>query len=389
MIYFVEINKTHHEHEVVNGCLIEMLSTIYQGNLVYIGSEAHFVNLNFRHKTKVQCNFVRVIPPKDGNKMQWIRKFIVEIASLIRVLNVAKRQNAELVFFSSLSVVANYVLSCVKPFRFKDIRVVVTLHGELELIKKPGGQSKIERLYGDILRNALDRSPANIKYLVLGQSIKDQVLKNNILKTDQVLTIEHPYVFPDVDAASYSYQVPSFGHLGIAKRSKNSQMFFELADRFSTKVHAGGARFALIGRRWTDITLPPDSSVEYATSTEFLDRATYLNRLESIQYAVFFYDDEHYGMTGSGAIMDAIAFNKPIICLRNSYFANLFALTDVQPGWIFNTFEELCDKVSQITDGRESSTYAMQVDALKEIKEKFALPYLEKLLAGQLKDWKR
>ncbi len=386
MVFFAEINKTDNEHEVINGCLLQMICNIYkEKEVVFWGAKKHFENLELADHSLISKFFVSIRRPKDGNKLNWILKYFHEIRLIIRLLRHAKKNKANLLFFSSLSVFGNYAIVSITKYFFKKLPIVITMHGEMELLKQDPKRSKTEQIFGKILKKALRKNTNNIWYLLLGSTIKKQAINLEFLKENQILCIEHPYIFPERSRDPSLQSIPTFGHLGIAKKSKNSQLFFALAKRFSQEILDKRVKFKIIGRVWEDLEKEVDSLVEYADTQGSLNRSVYSKRISEIDYAIFLYDNKHYELTGSGAIMDAISFQKPILCLKTEYFANLFSLTGKEPGWIFDDFESLSEKIKDIIDGKEIENYCKQLQNIESLKRFFSLSCIEIQLASELR----
>lgn len=386
MIFFAEINKTDNEHEVINGCLLQMIYNIFsEDEVVFWGSEKHFVHLKIDVKRNLKKKFINVLAPKDGNKLFWTWKFCREARLIWSLLKSAQQSRVKLVFFSSLSIPGNFFINHLALKFFKEVPVVITLHGELGLLSTRMHQTRVERNFATLLKKALRCNTGNINYLLLGELIREEVLESNLLRKERILCIEHPYTFPAVTTRYFPSLVPAFGHLGIAKRSKNSHFFFKLAERFYAQIQAGLVKFTLIGRMWNDFGFDNQGLIEFEDTFNFLDRDTYIRRIQQIDYAVFFYDDNQYGITGSGAIMDAIAYDKPILCLKNKFFTQLFSsTTEGKPGWIFEDMESMFKKINDIIAGEEKDKYEDQVKCIKSLKSLISVKSIEKRLASEL-----
>lgn len=384
MVYFAELNKTGEEHAVINGSLLQMISHIFNGEkIVFWGSKVHFDKLE-RGNLDIYTHFIRVRKPKDKDKFNWILKFLTEIIFIFRILICANRDNVRFIFFSSLSVFGNYTLKILASLLFRKIPLIIMLHGELELLRRNSVHKKVDRYYGFILEKALKKRASNIKYLVLGEFIKDMSLELGLLKEDQILVIDHPFTFPRIDTHPRMYSIPHFGHIGVAKKSKNSHLFFKLAEQFSKEIALGQVKFSIIGMVLNDMKGYVSGSVECVGNDKFVERHLYEKYISEIDYSIFLYDDNNYGLTGSGAIMDAISYQKPILCLKNRYFSQLFANEYHRPGWTFNNIEELSQKITEIIGGKERDTYMTQVSFFDPLKNQFSISQIEKQLAGEL-----
>lgn len=384
MIYFAEINKTKHEHEMINACLLEIVQALFSNDeIVFYGEEELFSNLNFDKKAQIQKRFQKILTPKDGNKLFWIWKFIHEIILITRILRSAKKEKVKLVLFSSLSISGNYYTSIISKYLLKGPNVIVVIHGELELLKQSASLRKVERLMGQLLKKSFKINAKSVKYLILGKSIRDAILEYGFLKEDQLITIEHPYVFPLVEEYSKDSDL-IFGHIGVAKKSKHSDKFFGFGQKFKENILRKEVEFIVIGRVLPDVQFATNSLVRYIDTKTFLPREEYIKLCNTIKYAVFLYDDENYELTSSGAFMDALSFHKPILCLRNKFFENLFNSVPYKIGWLLDDIEQIEQKIEQIINKDEDLDFETLSNNMARLKNNYSITTIKKTLAPQL-----
>ena len=100
--------------------------------------------------------------------------------------------------------------------------------------------------------------------------------------------------------------------------------------------------------------------------------------LVQIDYALFTYKLNSYKYTASGALIDAINFEKPIIALSNDYVKSYFDIYG-NIGYLCNSYEELKNKIITITKNFPKEEYEIQVKNIQNIKKRENLkniPYL-------------
>src|SRR5690606_5834180 len=134
--------------------------------------------------------------------------------------------------------------------------------------------------------------------------------------------------------------------IGVAKRAKNSQLFFELAQVVSRNSGSDAASFSVAGMVLEELKPLKKEWIDHVAITGPLAPDGYIKACAEIRYAVFCYADEDYELIGSGAVMDAIALEIPIIAIKNNYFAALFDRSGIAPGILCQNFRELCEVVT-------------------------------------------
>ncbi|WPU95800.1 hypothetical protein SNE25_09750 [Mucilaginibacter sabulilitoris] len=330
----------------------------------------HYQNVSLNLKV----NYKKVIQPEKSNKIKWVLKLLSEMAMISQVVYSANKNNAKAVFFSSLSPVGNLYLSLIIPLANNSIKFVIALHGELELSKSNNWHKRIENIYGKALRSSFNKPIKNRKFLILSRIIYNNILKLSLLKPFQMMFIEHPYIFTDIALEQLGLGNTSpiiFGHLGVAKFAKQSQLFFKLAEAMKEYVINGVVHFVVVGPIFEEIKPYVNEFVSYNETADFISRDDYKVKASSLNYSVFFYDEESYELTSSGALMDAIAYEKPIIGLRIKLLETLFDVHSCAPGYIFTDVENLFNSMKRIIEEHDLN-YANLVDCIKSKKALFS-----------------
>lgn len=226
-------------------------------------------------------------------------------------------------------------------------KVLIFCHGEMESIasdiNRKGLLSKI--LYSNCRNFFLDNKLTiadGLYFSVLGDSIKNNL--GHYLSEDAMLrfvSIDHPYIFKPLSASPrQSYRKGlRLGTVGSMSVSKGSDKLVEYAGLCKNKgleveiSHTG--RIVSGGEE-----IRQQGIVDISPQHMELTRQEYDKRLSGLDYILFFYDSDSYKITASGAIMDSLAIEKPVIALRNDYFDYIFEK--------FGTFGYLADNVDQM-----------------------------------------
>ncbi|WP_207536420.1 hypothetical protein [Desertivirga arenae] len=293
---------------------------------------------------------VDVINTEIANKWKWFLKLISELWYIIKIFFFASKGNVRLIYFCSLSPLGTYAVTLFSYILFKRIRVIITLHSELGLLKEENKKKIVERVYAKLLLAAFRKQVRNLKFLILNEEVANSVTNEKFLNERQIISIDHPYIFEVIPEKSPIDGGPIvFGHLGVAKLSKRSHLFFKLAESMKEEIELGIVKFIVVGRVLAEMMPFLNNYVEYSTSNKLLDRDEYIKQARDIDYSVFLYDDKSYGFTSSGAIMDALAFEKPILSIQLGIFNTIFG-KDCPPGYVYNNFEEMNISIRSVID---------------------------------------
>lgn len=384
MILFCEVNKTGLEHALVNRQMLTLLARIFPGATTYARvSESHWAAISRNEQVEgIMPVFEPVVRSAKGNKWRWIVKLLTECKLSFRILRHAQREKAALVFFASSSPVGNLFISLMLTFLFRKCKVIITLHGELQLLRQRGGKC-VDRLYASFLRMAFTMRLLGRRYLVLDPYIRDRLVTYKLLPGDRIIAIRHPLTHEGEISPPNAGPGIVFGHLGVAKLEKRSPLFFELAAKFQSDVAVGRASFVVAGQLLDEMQPFINNWVEYSDSDELVSYDAYLDHCMKMQYAIFFYDNAGYELISSGTIMDAISFEIPIIALKNGYFTRLFDACAVPPGILCNDFEELCDVVYKVITS-DGFNYGQLKVGMRLLKHKFGLGQLQDDFSSQL-----
>jgi len=377
MVHFCEINKTDSEHAMVNRGLIQLLSEAYPDQKLKIHvSPSHLDALGFDDVTfsYLLVQQVQVLSPVAGSKVQWLKKLWEEGKLLFQLLGRGKNTPAHLLFFSSLSPLGAFLLSFFsRRWMFKG-PVVLTLHGELQLlISKPS--KAIDKVYARLLGHALKRPGPSLSFLVLDPFVKQFLVQNGFVLPHAIFQIPHPIRFPAPEVPDVRPSPPLvIGHIGVAKHSKNSSVFFKWAEKFSYEIEANHLRFVLAGAVLPEMVGHTNEYVEHEPGHGFIDEFKFQSLCKEMHYAVFLYQEEHYQLVSSGALMEAISFEIPILALRTARLEALFAQVHPAPGKLYEDAEALYqDLVLFCRYGKQDPS---MLSGIRKLKSHYSMPQL-------------
>jgi hypothetical protein len=209
----------------------------------------------------------------------------------------------------------------------------------------------------------------NIQYLVLEQSIRDTVLQNLPFLSGQLEAFDHPTSPKEAESQSSDLSEPiRFGFLGLANKAKGFPLFVEVANDVTAK-HGRRIEFHAIGR------FPPNGALE--NGTEILEtkpagtrmsRADFVRGVTPLHFVILPHEVGPYRLSASGVLLDAIAWQKPVIARRIPIFEAMFdQYGDI--GYLFSDDSELMAIVEQILTTADKSRYRTQVLNLRSARK--------------------
>ena len=235
-------------------------------------------------------------------------------------------------------------------------RVLIFCHGELEfVVSQVNKQGLLSRILSHrclrFFTNPRTHISHSLFFSVLGNHIRHNL--KNILPpsfSGHLFSMAHPYLFfKSSEHARHPHKKLSIGTCGTMTLSKGALVMAQFAAKCRDRhldidiYHVGSVLSGLDEMLQAGIHIP---SAERALSREAYDE-----KVNQLDYLLFFYDPNSYQITASGAVMDAIALQKPIIALRNDYFQYLFD-TFGPFGILDNSVDAMVEHISQICEGR-------------------------------------
>jgi hypothetical protein len=209
----------------------------------------------------------------------------------------------------------------------------------------------------------------HIQYLVLEHPIRDMVLKSVPSLSSNILTLEHPITPNEGATKDMDLKEPiAFGFLGLANKSKGFPYFVQLAKDVTAK-YGRRAHFHAIGHSPTDET--PINGIDVLESEpakEQMTRAEFTKRVSQLHFIVLPHEASPYTLSASGVLLDAIAWEKPIIARKIPIFKAMFErYGDI--GYLFSDDLELNRIVEHILEIADKTRYRTQVCNLRSARK--------------------
>lgn len=350
MIYFAELFMTGGQHAAFNGAMLAVLRNAFPDQEISLfAAKSHYEQLSSNEApiSAVHYHPVHIVPNKSGSLRRWALKFINEFTQIIKLLIHSRKKSVQLVYFSFLSPLGQYLVSLYARYlNYKKQQILVTLHG-LDILHTKGPQKRIDRFYAKLLKKAFACSSANKRYIVLEERIADYLVHNQYLQAQEVIRLAHPYRF-DIRVSPRTDKPIIFAHLGVARLAKNSHLFFALASRFAEQVESGELIFQVVGPVLPEIKSHLNPWVQYVNEETFLSQSDYAQNCQQAHYALFLYNEANYTLTSSGAVMDAISYQLPILALNSPVFDSLRLISYSFPGKLYVDIESMYNDMQEL-----------------------------------------
>ncbi len=381
MIFVADFFMTFGQHAPFNAAFLAVLSEAYPSErIVFFADPGHIQQLGKLYNFPDQVHFepVKVDANTHHSKSAWLKKFWNEFRLLNSLFRKADQYKPNKIFFCFLSPVAQYVLSR----RKLAFETSIVLHG-LDVLNEGSSKPLVQQLFAGLIKRAFKKKQPNKYYVVLEQNIKTYLMNRGFLKSEELLLIHHPYIFENMDGKRFSGEPIVFAHLGVARLSKKSDLFFRLADYFRAEVEAGVFEFRLVGSLLPEMTSFINPWVRiYEENGKYLSQELYSSLCREAHYAVFCYPEDAYTLSSSGAILDALKYNLPVLAVRNSYFEEISR--DHQDAFIlFDNFAALRLGIENISSGKNGG-YDTLRDSIEKMKNYYRIESVARELTAQL-----
>lgn len=251
----------------------------------------------------------------------------------------------------------------------KNRSIFFMMHGGLENFNKKNKFYKVAYYTKFAFKYEFARK--NFKYVVLGDSIRNNLLKFIKSSKGNIISIDHPYTVLEhsfINNRGNNDNEYLIGGIGLATFDKNSNKIFDL-ERFLLMRKFLNVHLYHVGK--FECQIPGNTSVILSNTEALLTEDQFNKQINVLDYVVFFYPTYSYKLGASGVIFDAIMHEKPIIAIKNDFFSYIFERSG-NIGYLFDTFEELCECVSQISLGYKKNEYSLQVTNIKNAKHLFS-----------------
>jgi|GEM_PF-992582 len=398
MIHYIDQTSERDHHMVFNSSILKMLMIMYPNEEIVChgilsNQESTKQLLDSEELKKITFKSIEYTKALSENKflkaINYIRKERKR-KKLFKELLLTTTQK-DLIFLSITTFTSFAVFKKLKT-KF-DVPTIAVLHGDLDFVYN--AKTRVEKLIGSSYKKVFKTKAPNFYYLILNKISKAYVVNDGYLREDEIFEINHPYNMMENAVAQkdiFNKKTYSFGHIGSMEvERKNSHFLYVLAERCNRFVTENKISFQVIGLITPSILPYKNKWVEemvgnkQADKPDYLSREDYESKLASLDYSIFFYDENQYIFRASGAIIDAIAFTIPFVVLEHPIFNYIFKEAG-NVGFKCKDLEEMENLMQKIIakDVVILDQYNNQIANLIEYRKKLSVKYIADDLEKQL-----
>lgn len=368
-------------HVQINAALVSMICTAMPEHKIKLVAENGHIaalknksggsleNIEFQNfkKYNSECSFF------------WVQKIFGEWKTIFKVLKTAKKEKPELLVWLSLFPTGHLMLHLTRLFFPRRQKHLIVLHGEMEYLS--GNSPKWQdSLLAGVLRIAFKLSDAFTTYLFLSDAAKRNFEQSKIANKAQLFSILHPFIYSDTLAQKPLMSPIKVVLFGALQQAKNVNAFYELAEHFADKVKEHKISFITIGKMNPELQVQANEWVQLYKPDEFIPQEELEEQLSQFHLAVFFYNSSMYRWSASGAILEAINQNVPVIIFENEYFREI--LTEYKVGVTVEDVKEMYGQINlmlanpadflsaynlEITSFIQQNSFLLQTKKIKNI----------------------
>lgn len=314
MIYVADIASVGIQHEQFNASFIHLLQKENsEQSITFFADATHIEHL--QNKTgDIKFEKINIYNQRGGFK-EFIRAYrqYKSLKDIIRRLEVTTEKH---LFVLLIHPFAHFLF---KTFFKSGIRVSLVMHGELESLKF--NKHLLNKIWGWFLKRALQIYKTGVSYIILGESIYENLIKVLPEFSSQTsIVIDHPYPFTNRIERNITHEQIVFSSIGVATIHKYTQYLFEVAEQVIKNEIGKNCKFNVCGRVYKDMEGHLNNYVHYKKDFGYYIREELDNMLDESSFAVFYYDNSNYSLCASGAFWDAIDAELPFLYVHNDYF---------------------------------------------------------------------
>ena len=303
------------------------------------------------------------------------------------IFNYASENNISYIFIFSITTVTLWSIKLHLLFS-KNVKCVIVPHGIIEtILQRPKIWHPSELIFWFNFPFCFFNSK-RVRYLVLGEPIREGLIKTKPFLAGYVISIDLPYIFKESSGIRNSFgDKIVFGSFGVGNIAKGSKNFFRIArDIFNLKL-IKKCSFVLIGYLGiANLKKIDHDNVLIPSFDTPLSLTEYSVLAKEIDYALFFYEKDYYRLMGSGSLFDAISYCKPVIALRTPIFEYYFnKMGDI--GYLCDSYEEILELIKTIIKSPPIERYNQQLENIRINRSMLSYDILANDLKSELKDF--
>ena len=351
-VFYIDSFSYNQSHEMFNASLILMCSMIFEkvDCRIHSSSYANYLRIiNRPAPENVEHKNIFVVRGK--NRLLFFLRYIVGAILNIWYLLFSSRE--ALLIFPYNNLFSLRILNAINIVYKR--KIIVFCHGEMEGLvtaAKTGGflHRILTKLSHNFFLNKNKKISKGLYFSVLGEVLKKNISdKIDLAKASKFISVDHPYLFYDVISQHQEEGRINVATVGLLNEVKGLNSLVEYATKINSKLRER-LRISVIGKIDGDQQLLKQSKIKFATeSGVLLGRDEFNCLIQKQDYLLYFYPCDSYRLVASGAIFDAICYEKPILALKNDYFEYIFKKYG-EFGFLFKDISIMIQRTEDILD---------------------------------------
>jgi hypothetical protein len=376
---YIDTFSINTQHENFNAAVLYMCNQIFS-SVSCICNETNFINISKIAKLNNSIKFKRVYVIKGNSKYSLFFRYLFSSISNVFYILLTPKDSVLILPFNNLFSLR--ILNWLNKYLKR--KILIFCHGELEGLSvdyNPNGilAKIIKKLSINFFLNNRIEIQKSIYFVILG----DKLLSNLSSTIDRrklmkFISLDHPYFFEFKEKVSKSSTNKKL-HLGTIGSMSNAKGYLSLIKFLQSIENLVLFSYEHIGKFVVNKNIISKFNFDRNISNIELSRNEYNEIIESLDYILFFYPTSTYKLTASGAVLDSILHEKPILALKNDYFQYLFE----KFGPFGNLYENIEQMISDIPNVLNNQNKA-SID-FNELKNKLSPNYISKQLHSELK----
>lgn len=357
--YYIDTYSKGNLHEMYNASSLQMFSFIFD-EIVYVAD-----NTSKQQVTKIlnglcdNIQYKKIFVPSANNKIMALIKQIFALINNCYYLIKANNDDIVIINYNTMSNI--YILNFFTKKMNK--KVIIVCHGEMLTLCEILKTSKLFSLSKTFFTNEKINIAPGLYFSVLGDVILKNLkpyISNKVYQ--KFIPFDHSAIFSEKNNKdNFSNNIVKIGVLGIRK-DKGLVELLNLSNRLKKLYNK--LEISIIGKIDADYDKIVNSGINISKNSinKFLSRDEMEDKISNINFILFMYPKTGYRVTASGALFDAIEFEKPIIAIKNDYFEYIFNKYG-SIGKLVNNIEEMEQEIIDLTNGKK---YNIDFNRLKK-----------------------
>ena len=345
-IKYIDTLCTDGNHLLFNASLLAMFQKKFNKIILYGEKSNAYDEINILKENQIDTNNIDVKNIWLPIARTRISNFLLYLCSFfynLWFIMIAKK--TDILVFNYNNMLAVRTMNIFNKIFHR--KILIFCHGEMEyLIADYSFFGPFNRLLFKLGRsfflNKRIHIEKNIKFVVLGDSILKNIKKITPFNiSSSFIAIDHSYFFKnDINnKGSFSDSV-KIGTVGLFYKKKGADEFCYLV----SLINNNKIKFSITGKIFYDLDKLKKLNIDLPNNLGkgFVSRDELETRVKKLDFILYLYPTDSYQLMASGAILDALSLQKPIIALKNDYFDYIFKKFG-EFGFLFESVEKIAE----------------------------------------------